>query len=111
MSTSTGMVAYQSTLQTYVPAETRGRAFAFYDELWNAARLLSLAAGGVFVDIIDVRIVYVISAALLLTAAAIGLTTNLAYSEEVTTGRSEEHTSELQSLFLTSYAVFRLHKQ
>src|SRR3546814_231806 len=86
MSTSTGMVAYQSTLQTYVPAETRGRAFAFYDVLWNAARLLSLAAGGVLVDIIDVRIVYVISAALLLTAAAIGLTTNLASSEEVTTG-------------------------
>lgn len=68
MSTSTGMVAYQTTLQTLVPAETRGRAFAFYDVLWNAARLLSLALGGVLVDIIDVRFVYVISAGLLLVA-------------------------------------------
>ena len=77
MSTSSGMVAYQSTLQTLVPAETRGRAFAFYDVLWNSARLLSLAIGGVLVDIIDVRIVYVVSAGLLLVAAAVGLTTKL----------------------------------
>ena len=77
MSTSTGMVAYQSTLQTLVPTETRGRAFAFYDVLWNGARLLSLAAGGLLVDLIDVRIVYVISAGLLFTAAAVGLTTRL----------------------------------
>ncbi len=28
MSTSTGMVAYQSTLQTVVPSDTRGRVFA-----------------------------------------------------------------------------------
>lgn len=75
MSTSSGMVAYQSTLQTLVPAETRGRAFAFYDVLWNTARLVSLAVGGVFADIIDVRIVYVVSAGLLLVAAVVGLTT------------------------------------
>lgn len=77
MSTSTGMVAYQATLQTLVPADTRGRAFAFYDVLWNGARLLSLAAGGMLVDIIDVRLVYVISAILLLAAATVGLTTRL----------------------------------
>ena len=77
MSTSTGMVAYQSTLQTLVPAETRGRAFAFYDVLWNGARLLSLAMGGVLADLTDVRIVYVASAGLLLGAATVGLTTNL----------------------------------
>lgn len=40
-STSTGMVAYQATLQTAVPGETRGRAFALYDVVWNAARLVS----------------------------------------------------------------------
>jgi MFS family permease len=77
MSTSTGMVAYQSTLQTLVPPEIRGRAFAFYDVLWNAARLISLAAGGVLADLVDVRAVYVISALLLFVAAAIGLTTDL----------------------------------
>ncbi|HXH56210.1 MFS transporter [Iamia sp.] len=77
MSTSTGMVAYQSTLQTTVPAETRGRAFAFYDVLWNTARLLSLAAGGVVAELTDVRLVYVASAILLLAAATVGLTTKL----------------------------------
>lgn len=77
MSTSTGMVAYQSTLQTLVPGEMRGRAFAFYDVLWNGARLLSLAAGGLLVDLIDVRLVYVLSAALLAAAAAVGLATTL----------------------------------
>lgn len=76
MSTSTGMVAYQSTLQTLVPAETRGRAFAFYDVLWNGARLLSLASGGVLVDLFDVRAVYVLSGCLLFLAAGVGLTTN-----------------------------------
>lgn len=77
MSTSTGMVAYQSTLQAAVPAETRGRAFAFYDILWNSARLLSLAAGGVAAELADVRIVYVASGVLLFAAAVVGLTTNL----------------------------------
>lgn len=77
MSTSTGMVAYQSTLQTLVPAETRGRAFAFYDVLWSGARLISLAAGGVLVDFLDVRVVYVLSGCLLFLAAGIGLTTKL----------------------------------
>ena len=77
MSTSTGMIAYQSTLQTLVPADTRGRAFAFYDVLWNSARLLSLAVGGALVDIIDIRLVYVVSAGLLLAAAAVGLTIHI----------------------------------
>lgn len=77
MSTSTGMIAYQTTLQTLVPTTTRGRAFAFYDVLWNSTRLLSLAIGGLLVDFIDIRFVYVISAGLLLAAAAVGLTTRL----------------------------------
>ena len=77
MSTSTGMVAYQSTLQTLVPAEVRGRAFAFYDVLWNGARLLSLAVGGILAEVVDVRLVYVTSAALLFAAAAVGLSTTL----------------------------------
>ena len=85
MSTSTGMIAYQTTLQTLVPAETRGRAFAFYDVLWNGARLVSLALGALVVDISDVRLVYLISAALLLAAATVGLTTNLDSTEPDTT--------------------------
>ncbi|MDW3215652.1 MAG: MFS transporter [Ilumatobacteraceae bacterium] len=85
MSTSTGMIAYQTTLQTLVPADTRGRAFAFYDVLWNGARLVSLALGALVVDVSDVRLVYLISAALLLAAATVGLTTNLDSTEPDTT--------------------------
>lgn len=77
MSTSTGMVAYQSTVQTLVPAESQGRAFAFYDVLWNGARLLSLGAGGALADLVDVRAVYVLSAALVIVAATVGLTTKI----------------------------------
>ncbi|MBA2387510.1 MAG: MFS transporter [Acidimicrobiia bacterium] len=77
MSTSTGMVAYQSTLQTVVPSDTRGRVFAFYDVLWNSSRLLSLAIGGVVTELLGVRIVYLVAGLLLFGAAAIGLTTRL----------------------------------
>jgi len=77
MSTSTGMVAYQSTLQTVVPPAARGRAFAFYDALWNTRRLLSLAAGGIVAELFDVRVVYIIGGLLLLAAAAVGLTARL----------------------------------
>ncbi len=83
MSTSTGMVAYQSTLQTMVPAETRGRAFAFYDVLWNTARLLSLAAGGVAAELAGVRLVYVAGGLLLFAAAAVGFTAPMARSARV----------------------------
>jgi MFS family permease len=45
--TSTGMVAFQSTVQTETTSEQRGRAFALFDVLWNSARLASLGLGGV----------------------------------------------------------------
>lgn len=78
--TSTGMIAYQSTLQTAVPAEVRGRAFALFDVLWNAARLTSLGLGGLLADAFSIRTVYVVGGALLLAAAAVGLTTPTSYS-------------------------------
>ena len=77
MSTSTGMVAYQSTLQANVPAELRGRAFAFYDVLWNGSRLVSLAAGGIVVELVGIRWVYVCGGILLLAATAFGFRTRL----------------------------------
>lgn len=73
--TSTGMVAYQSTLQTVVPPAVRGRVFAFYDVVWNATRLLSLAAGGLLADALSIRAVYAIGGLLLLAAALVGFTT------------------------------------
>jgi len=75
--TSTGMIAYQSTLQTAVPAEVRGRAFALYDVLWNAGRLVSLALGGFLADAVSIQAVYLLGGVLLLAAGAVGLTTQL----------------------------------
>lgn len=77
VSTSTGMIAYQSTLQTAVPAEVRGRAFALFDVLWNAARLTSLGFGGLLADAVSVQAVYALGGVLLLAAGAIGLSTKL----------------------------------
>jgi len=75
--TSTGMIAYQSTLQIAVPSEVRGRAFALYDALWNATRLISLGLGGLVADATSIRTVYVLGGMLLLAAGAVGLTTKL----------------------------------
>jgi MFS family permease len=77
MSTSTGTIAYQSTVQTLVPADTRGRAFGFFDVVWSSARLISLAVGGVLAELVDVRFVYLLSALLLFAAAAVGFTTRI----------------------------------
>ena len=71
--TSTGMVTYQSVLQATVPERLRGRTFAFYDVVWQSARLVSLAAGGVLADALGVRAVYVVGGVLLLGAGALGL--------------------------------------
>ncbi|MEP6661645.1 MAG: MFS transporter [Acidimicrobiales bacterium] len=73
VSTSTGMVTYQTTLQRVVPGDVRGRAFALYDVLWNAARLVSLGLAGVLADALSIRVVYLLGGILLLAAAAVGL--------------------------------------
>jgi predicted MFS family arabinose efflux permease len=70
--TSTGMVAYQSTLQQHVRGELRGRVFASYDVLWNAARLVSLGLGGALADMIGIQAVYLFGGVLLLLAFAVG---------------------------------------
>lgn len=72
--TSTGMIAYQSTLQRRVPAEIRGRVFSFYDVIWNAARLVSLGAGGLLADAFGIQAVYLLGGALLFIAFAVGWT-------------------------------------
>lgn len=71
--TSTGNVTYQTTLQTVVPDRLRGRVFAFYDVVWQAARLASIAAGGVLADRAGIRAVYVFAGALLVGAGVLGL--------------------------------------
>ena len=85
--TSTGMIAYQSTLQTAVPADVRGRAFALYDVLWNAARLTSLGLGGLLADALSIRSVYLAGGVLLVVAAAVGLTTPLTMPADASAGQ------------------------
>ena len=80
--TSTGMIAYQSTLQTTVPAEVRGRAFVLYDVLWNSGRLVSLGLGGLLADAVSIQAVYLLGGVLLLAAGSVGLTTRLPSAAE-----------------------------
>lgn len=66
------MIAYQSMLQSAGVADLRGRVFALYDVLWNAARLLSLGLGGLLAGTVGVRAVYAVGGVLLLTAFGVG---------------------------------------
>lgn len=72
LSTSTGNVTFTSLVQSRVPAELRGRAFAGFDMLWQTGRLLSLLGGGLLADALGIRAVYGLGGLLLLTAAAVG---------------------------------------
>ncbi len=70
LSTSTGNVAFSSLLQSRVPEELRGRAFAGFDVLWQTGRLLSLLGGGLLADALGIRAVYLLGGLLLLAASA-----------------------------------------
>lgn len=71
--TSTGNVTYNSVLQTTVPDRVRGRVFAFYDVVWQAARLISIGVGGVLADSLGITAVYWLGGTLLLAAGTLGL--------------------------------------
>ena len=72
LSTSVGGVAFSSLVQSRVPEQLRGRAFAGFDVVWQSGRLVSLLAGGLLVDAAGVQVVYVLGGALLLAASAVG---------------------------------------
>ena len=55
LNTSDGMVVFNSVLQGSVPEDFRGRVFTPFDVTWNGMRLVSLALGGVLVDVIGVQ--------------------------------------------------------
>jgi len=71
--TSTGMVTYNSVLQTVVPDRLRGRVFSFYDVVWQTSRLVSIGAGGYLADAIGIRAVYLFGGLLLVVAGVVGL--------------------------------------
>ncbi len=60
-------------LQTGVPDRIRGRVFAFYDVVWQTARLASIGLGAVLADAYGITVVYVTGGALLLTAGVLGV--------------------------------------
>jgi MFS family permease len=72
LSTSTGSVTFSSLVQSRVPADLRGRAFAGFDVLWQSGRMLSLLGGGLLADRVGIRAVYLLGGLLLLAAAAVG---------------------------------------
>ncbi len=72
LSTSTGAVTFSSLVQSRVPDELRGRAFAGFDVLWQTGRMLSLLGGGLLADAVGIRAVYLLGGLLLLAAAAVG---------------------------------------
>lgn len=72
LSTSTGNVTFSSLIQSRVPEDLRGRAFAGFDLLWQSGRLLNLLAGGLLADAVGIRSVYVLGGILLLAVAAVG---------------------------------------
>lgn len=74
LGTSTGTVAFQSTLQATTGSETRGRVFALFDTLWNTARLVSLGLGGLLAEVAGIQAVYLTGAGFLAAAALVGFT-------------------------------------
>lgn len=71
--TSVGSVVSNTTLQTTVPDEIRGRVFAAYDVIWSASRLASIFLGALLADAIGITAVYYLGALLLAVAGTIGM--------------------------------------
>lgn len=82
LSTSTGNVTFSSLVQSRVPEDLRGRAFAGFDVLWQTGRMLSLLGGGLLADAVGIRAVYLLGGLLLLAAAAVGAAGARAASRE-----------------------------
>lgn len=72
LSTSTGSVTFSSLVQSRVPEDLRGRAFAGFDVLWQTGRMTSLIGGGLVADAVSIQFVYLLGGLLLLAAAAVG---------------------------------------
>ena len=73
LSTSTGAVTFSSLVQSRVPEDLRGRAFAGFDVLWQTGRMISLLGGGLLADAVGIQAVYLLGGLLLLAAAGVGV--------------------------------------
>ncbi len=88
LNTSTGMVVYNSLMQSEVPEEVRGRIYTLMDVVWNFFQLISLVLGGVLVDRIGIQAIYSISGVLLIGAGLLGLFLLHGYTFKEPTARS-----------------------
>src|SRR3546814_1383035 len=84
--------SWQASMYDQVPREALESAASLNSMGFNMARSLGPATGGLLVAIFGVAAAFAVNAASYI-------------------GRSEEHTSELQSLMRISYAVFCLKKK
>lgn len=72
LATNTGGVTFNTLLQRSVADRSRGRTFAFFDVVWQAGRLSSVALGGMLADWLGVEAVWLAAGALLLGAGVLG---------------------------------------
>ncbi|MHB8627731.1 MAG: hypothetical protein ACYDBJ_12820 [Aggregatilineales bacterium] len=73
LNTSTGMVVYNSLMQSEVPEEIRGRVYTLMDVVWNFMQLVSLGRGGVLVDRLGVQVISYVGGILLIAAGLLGM--------------------------------------
>ncbi len=73
LSTSAGIVVFNSAIQGAVAEHVRGRVYTLLDVTWNAMRLLSPLVGGLIVDRVGVQPVYWAGGVLLMLAGLLGL--------------------------------------
>lgn len=90
LNTSTGMVVYNSLMQSHVPEGVRGRVYTLMDLTWSLMQLVSLGAGGLLVDRVGIQVVYYTGGALLALAGLLGLALlgNYAFKGETQEGHS-----------------------
>lgn len=73
LSTSSGMVVYNSVMQASVPDQVRGRVFTLMDMTWSIMEILSIGFAGLLADALGIRPVYYLGGGLLLAAGLLGL--------------------------------------
>src|SRR5207244_9708703 len=55
LNTSTGMVVYNSLMQSEVPEQVRGRVYTLMDGTWSIMRLVSLGLGGIAAEQLGIQ--------------------------------------------------------
>jgi MFS family permease len=73
LSTSAGIVIFNSVVQRAVPDPVRGRVYTLLDMTWHSMRLLSLGLGGLLVDQVGIQPAFWAGGVMLAVAGVLGL--------------------------------------